>query len=139
MGWTVSYYNQQYDYTKQTLGAQDEVNAFLKKYQAQAELSKHKVCARMPKFHLGRMRDYDPYSPTTTIDYEREPAVEINMPQDKFRDLVERDRWVGQMEAEARYYKERYMQEVEDDKIRHRNPTVKKAWEQYKMLLELAR
>ena len=139
MGWTVSYYNQQYDYTKQTLGAQDEVNAFLKKYQAQAELSKDKVCARMPKFHLGRMRDYDPYSPTTTIDYEREPAVEINMPQDKFRDLVERDRWVGQMEAEARYYKERYMQEVEDDKIRHRNPAVKKAWEQYQMLLELAR
>lgn len=130
----MTYYNQQYDYTKQTLSAQDEVNAFLKKYQAQAELSKHKVCARMPK-----LRDCDPYSGTTTIDYEREPAVEINMPQDRFRDLVERDRWVGQMEAEARYYKERYMQEVEDDKIRHRNPTVKKAWEQYQMLLELAR
>lgn len=134
MGWIVSYYNQQYDYTKQTLSAQDEVNAFLKKYQAQAELSKHKVVARMPK-----LRDYDPYSGTSTIDYEREPAVEISMPQDRFRDLVERDRWVGQMEAEARYYKERYMQEVEDDKIRHRNPTVKKAWEQYQMLLELAR
>lgn len=130
----MTYYNQQYDYTKQTLSAQDEVNAFLKKYQAQAELSKHKVCARMPK-----LRDYDPYSGTSTIDYEREPAVEINMPQDRFRDLVERDRWVGQMEAEARYYKERYMQEVEEDKIRHRNPTVKKAWEQYQMLLELAR
>lgn len=134
----MSYYNQKYDYTSETLSAQDKVNAFLKKYQAQAELSKHKVYGKMPYYHHNRIYDCDPYSPNT-IDFKKEPAVEINMPQDKFRDLVEADRWVGQMEAEARYYKERYMQEVEDDKIRHRNPTVKKAWEQYQMLLELAR
>lgn len=135
----MSYYNQKYDYTSQTLSAQDEVNAFLKKYQAQAELSKHKVYVKMPRYHHDRIYDYDPYSAETTINFQREPMVEMYIPQDKFRDLVERDRWVGQMEAEARYYKERYMQEVEDDKIRHRNPTVKKAWEQYQMLLELAR
>lgn len=135
----MSYYNQKYDYTKETLSAQDETNMFLKKYQAQAELSKHKMYARMPRYHYGRIHDYDPYSATAQIEYNREPMVEMYIPQDKFRDLVERDRWVGQMEAEARYYKERYMQEVEDDKVRHRNPTVKKAWEQYQMLLELAR
>ena len=37
------------------------------------------------------------------------------------------------------YYKQKYLQEIEDDKIRHRNPAVKKVWEQYQMLLELAR
>lgn len=135
----MSYYNTKYDYTKQTLSAQDEVNAFLKKYQAQAELSKHKVYAKMPRYHYNRIYDYDPYSSTTTIDFQQEPMVEMYIPQDKFRDLVERDRWVGQMEAEARYYKERYMQEVEDDKIRHHNPAVKKLWDQYRMLLELYR
>lgn len=116
----------------------DEVNAFLKKYQAQAELSKNKVFAR-PK--TIRYQDWLDQGSSIPFDHEieREPTVEINMPQDRFKDLVERDRWVGQMEAEARYYKERYMQEVEDDKIRHNNPTVKKAWEQYQMLLELAR
>ena len=35
------------------------------------------------------------------------------------------------------YYKQKYLQEIEDDKIRHRNPAVKKVWEQYQMLLEL--
>jgi len=65
--------------------------------------------------------------------------VEINMPQDRFRDLVEKERWTSKVEQEAHYYKKRYMQEVEDDKIRNRNPSVKKAWEQYQMLLELAR
>jgi hypothetical protein len=135
----MSYYNQKYDYTAETLSAQDETNMFLKKYQAQAELSKHKMYARMPKFHMGRMQDYDPYSPTTTIEFEREPMVEMYIPQDKFRDLVERDRWIGRLEGEAEYYRKRYMQEMEDDKIRHRNPAVMKAWQQYQMLLELVR
>lgn len=136
----MSYYNQKYDYTKATLSAQDEVNAFLKKYQAQAGLSKHKVYARLPR-RRPMWIDYDEHNQIHPAEFEveREPMVEINMPQDQFRDLVERDRWVGQMEAEARYYKERYMQEVEDDKIRHHNPAVKKLWDQYKMLLELYR
>ena len=132
------YYNTKYDYASQHLSAEDQVKQFCSKYQAQAGLSRDKVYAkRLP------VRYQDWLSQGSGIPFEqevyREPMVEINMPQDKFRDLVERDRWVGQMEAEARYYKERYMQEVEDDKIRHRNPTVKKAWEQYQMLLELAR
>ena len=131
-------YNTKYDYASQQLSAEDQVKQFCSKYQAQAGLSRDKVYAkRLP------VRYQDWLSQGGDIPFQqevfREPMVEINMPQDKFRDLVERDRWVGQMEAEARYYKERYMQEVEDDKIRHRNPTVKKAWEQYQMLLELAR
>ncbi len=134
----MTYYNKKYDYASQTLSAEDQVKQFCNKYQAQAELSRNKVCAkRLPV----RYQDWLDQGGGIPFDQEvyREPMVEINMPQDKFRDLVEADRWYGQMEAEARYYKERYMQEVEDDKIRHRNPTVKKAWEQYQMLLELAR
>lgn len=131
-------YNKQYDYASQHLSAEDQVKQFCGKYQAQAELSRDKVYAkRLPV----RYQDWLDQGGGVPFDQEvyREPMVEINMPQDKFKDLVEADRWYGQMEAEARYYKERYMQEVEDDKIRHRNPTVKKAWEQYQMLLELAR
>lgn len=123
----------------QSSSSSDETNLFLRKYEAQANLSQHKMYAKLPRYHYGRLYDYDPLSPISEISFDKEPMVEMYIPQDKFRDLVERDRWVGQMEAEARYYKERYMQEVEDDKIRHRNPAVKKAWEQYQMLLELAR
>lgn len=134
----MSFYNQKYDYASQTLSSPHETEQFLKKYQAQAELSRNKVYAKpVPICYQDWLKDGA--SIPFHQEIEREPLVEINMPQEKFRDLVERDRWVGQMEAEARYYKERYMQEVEDDKVRHRNPTVKKAWEQYQMLLELAR
>lgn len=134
----MNYYNTTYDYTSQTLSAQDETKQFLGKYNAQADLSRHKLYAR-PK--LIRYQDWlkDGANIPFEQEIDREPMVEIYMPQDKFRDLVERDRWVGQMEAEARYYKQRYMQEIEDDKIRHQNHAVKKAWEQYQMLLELAR
>jgi len=130
------YYNYQYDYSK-NLSAQEETDQFLKKYQAEAGLSKNKVYARRKPI---RYQDWliDGGIPFDQ-EIEREPLVEIYMPQDQFRDLVERDRWYGQLEGEARYYKERYMQEVEDDKVRHRNPAVKKAWDQYKMLLELSR
>ncbi len=130
------YYNYQYDYSK-TVSAQEETNQFLKKYQAEASLSKNKLYARPKPI---RYQDWliDGGIPFDQ-EIEREPLVEIYMPQDQFRDLVERDRWYGQLEGESRYYKERYMQEVEDDKVRHRNPAVKKAWDQYKMLLELSR
>lgn len=132
----MTYYNTRYDYA--SVSAEDQVKQFCSKYQAEASLSKHKLYAkRLPI----RYQDWLDQGASIPFDQEvyREPMVEINMPQDKFRDLVEADRWTGQMEAEARYYKERYMQEVEDDKIRHRNHAVKKAWEQYQMLLELAR
>jgi hypothetical protein len=134
----MNYYNQRYDYSQNTLSAEDEVNLFCKKYQAQAELSRHKVYARpVPVRYTDWLKDGAniPFHQ----EIEREPMVEIYIPQDKFRDLVERDRWLGKMEQEAQYYKQKYLQEIEDDKIRHRNPAVKKVWEQYQMLLELAR
>ena len=131
------YYDYKYDYSK-NITSQDEVNIFLKKYQAEAGLSKNKVYARRKPIRYQDWLSEDAGIPFHQ-EIEREPLVEIYMPQDQFRDLVERDRWYGQLEGEPRYYKERYMQEVEDDKVRHRNPAVKKAWDQYKMLLELSR
>lgn len=113
----------------------DEVREFLQRNRATAELSKHKMCVRrVPSWSLKN----DALLPFEA-ELEREPMVEIYMPQDNFRDLVEKDRWAGKLSQEVHYYKQRYLEEIEDDKIRHRNPAVRKAWEQYRMLLELAR
>jgi hypothetical protein len=131
------YYDYKYDYSK-NITSQDEVNIFLKKYQAEAGLSKNKVYARRKPIRYQDWLSEDAGIPFHQ-EIEREPLVEMYIPQDKFRDLVERDRWVGKLEGEAEYYRKRYMQEIEDDKVRSQNPAVKKAWEQYQMLLELAR
>lgn len=118
--------------------ADQEVDEFLKRYDASAGLSRHKMYARrIPVRYNDWLKDGGPIPFEQNI--EREPMVEMYIPQDRFRDLVEKERWVGKVEQEAHYYKKRYMQEVEDDKVRSRNPAVKKAWEHYQMLLELAR
>ncbi len=136
----MSYYynNKLYDYNSQYVSADQEVNDFLKRHEATAELSRRKLYARRIPIRYNDWLDAGSPIPFEQ-DVYREPMVEINMPQDRFRDLVEKERWVGKVEQEAYYYKKRYMQEVEDDKVRQRNPAVKKAWEQYQMLLELAR
>jgi hypothetical protein len=132
----MNYYNQIYETTKITV---DEAIAdFLKRYESTAELSRHKLYARrIPVRYNEWLKDGGPIPFEQSI--EREPMIEMYMPQDRFRNLVEQERWSGKVEQEAHYYKKRYMQEVEDDKVRNRNPSVKKAWEQYQMLLELAR
>jgi hypothetical protein len=130
------YYNDQIYDNKTTVD--DAVAEFLKRYESTAGLSRHKMYARrVPVRYNDWLKDGSPIPFHQEV--EREPMVEINMPQDRFRDLVEKERWTSKVEQEAHYYKKRYMQEVEDDKIRNRNPSVKKAWEQYQMLLELAR
>lgn len=115
----------------------DEVDDFLKKYEAHAGLSKHKMYARMPRYHHGRIYDYDPYS--ATFDLEREPYVEMYVPQHRFQEMVERDRYYTKLSREHDYATTVVNQQVQDEIVRKQNPAVEKAWRRYQMLLELAR
>lgn len=136
VGTKMYHYNNQIYNTKTTVD--ETVGEFLKRYQATAELSRHKMYARrIPIRYNEWLQNGGPIPFDQAV--EREPMVEINMPQERFRALIETERWTGKVEQEVEYYKKRYWQELEDDKIRQRNPSVKKAWEQYQMLLELAR
>ncbi len=134
-------YNYRYDYSSNSnikTTVDEAVTDFLRRYESTAELSRHKRYARrIPIRYNEWLKDGGPIPFDQAV--ERQPMVEINMPQERFRDLVEKERWYGKLEQEAEYYKHRYLEAVEDEKIRHQNPTVQKAWEKYKMLLEMAR
>ena len=116
----------------------DEIESFLKKYQAQAMLSKHKMYAKP------RRRHFDDYNFTASqymasIDFEREPYVEMYIPQEDFQRLVEKDRYYTRLSQEHDYATSVVNQMVQDEIVRKQNPAVEKAWRNYQMLLELAR
>jgi hypothetical protein len=117
----------------------DPADKFLKQYEATGQLSRNKMYAKRPEYHYGRMRDYDYYSTTASFQIEREPYVEINIPQHRFKQLVERHEWYQKLESEADYYKGVVEQYREDERVRDRCPAVQKAWRNYITLLELAR
>lgn len=72
---------------------------------------------------------YYGYSKTTSYYDDRDSTVEIELPRRAFEHMVEADH-----QAELDWRTNR-----EEQRIRDKSPAVAKAWEQYKMLLELCR
>ncbi len=135
---TYYYNNTLYDYNSQYTSADQEVNDFLKSYEATAGLSRHKMYARrIPVRYNDWLKDGG--SIPFHQEVEREPMVEMYIPQNRFRDLVEKQRWYGKVEEEAQYYKRIVEQYRADERVRDSNPAVQKAWRNYITLLELAR
>ena len=134
----MTYYYNNTIYNAPQVTAEDETNNFLKKYEAQAGLSRNKLYARrLPIRYNDWLHEGGPIPFHQEV--EREPMIEMYVPQEKFRDLVERERWLTELEGEARYYKQIVEQWRADERVRDRNPAVQKAWRNYITLLELAR
>ena len=132
------YYKTQYDYASEHLSAEQEVQMFCRKYEAQAGLSRDKLYAkRMPVSYRQWVNDGGPIPFHQEV--QREPMIEVYMPQERFKQLVERERWYSNLERESDYYKGIVEQYRNDERVRDRNPSVQKAWEKYLMLLEMAR
>ena len=74
---------------------------------------------------------YYGYNKTASYSYydDRDSTVEVELPLRAFEYMVEVDH---QAELDCRAKRE-------EERIRARSPAVAKAWEQYKMLLELCR
>lgn len=132
------YYHNHKIYEDKRITAEEEVNIFLKKHEATGELSNRRVYQRLqPVRYRDWLAEGSPMPFDQTV--EREPMVEINMPQHRFRQLVEREQWYSRLEQESDYYKGIVEQYREDERVRDRNPAVAKAWRNYITLLELAR
>ena len=114
-----------------------EVEDFLKRYEAHAGLSSHKQYARY------RRPKFDDYMTAMDTYYhaqvDREPYVEMYVPQHRFQELVERDRYYTKLSREVDYATQVVNQQVQDEVVRRQNPAVELAWRKYQMLLELAR
>ena len=65
--------------------------------------------------------------------------VEMYIPQHRFQDLVERERMVDDINDQNRRYRQVLDQLDEDARIRNSNPALKKAWDNYQLLLNLCR
>lgn len=79
-----------------------------------------------------------------TIPYEEVKCVEIHMPEDRFRALLEHEDWVEQAGRKDHYFNSDIQrasalvaQHDRETRIRHANPAVRAAYEKYQTLLKL--
>ena len=116
-----------------------EANDFCRKYDAYIQDSNrmHRRSKRMP-FQMWSESDPEIFQ---QIPYEQVRCVEIHMPEDRFRALLEHDDWLhtAQMSNyikgnEAVWIVEQHERET---RIRHANPSVQLAYEKYQMMLNL--
>lgn len=75
------------------------------------------------------------------IPYEEIKCVEIHMPEDRFRALLEHDEWLYNSRMSNHMVGGEAIQIVKqherETRIRHENPSVKIAWEKYQTMLSL--
>jgi len=122
-----------------------ELKEFCQKYDAYVTESArmHRRIKRM-KYSLWSESDPEIFNTIPVTDVK---CVEIHMPEDRFRALLEHNDWVENAGLyDNRHFSNNVMrvsnlivEHEEESKIRNENPAVKIAYEKYKMLLELAR
>lgn len=116
-----------------------EVKEFCSKYDAYVQDSHrmHRRSKRMP-FQLWSESDPEIFQ---QIPYEQVRCVEIHMPEDRFRALVEHDEWLYNSRMSNHMVGGEAIQLVKqherETRIRHANPSVQLAYEKYRMMLNL--
>lgn len=132
----MNYYNNYYSRLKQEPSAEEMTDRFLKKYESSAGLSTRKLYyKRMPVRYTDWINNGGPIPFDQEID--KEPMVEMYIPQHRFQDLVEREYKFDSAQDEVRYYKEIINDLAKEERMRSNNPALKKAWENYQLLLRL--
>jgi len=76
------------------------------------------------------------------VEYETEPVYTLEIPESRLRTLIEMERrfykWQHHSQGEVDMFETLMNKEREEAHYRHTNAAVKKAYEQYSMLLNLA-
>jgi hypothetical protein len=119
------------------------VDEFCHKYQAEARPSARRWNRAKPVpysvFESQGMNAFE------TREYETIPMVEITMPEDRFRALLEHDHWLanaglhdnGHFTNNVMRVANMVVEHERECRIRQENPAVQKAWEQYQIMLGL--
>ena len=115
-----------------------EVQEFCRKYDAQVGASS-RLHRRSRRVSLSDwQQDFDA---VRTMPYEEVPCVEIHMPEDRFRALMEHDHWLERefRQGDISNGAVRIARDHEREcRIRNEHPGVQAAWEQYQIMLRLA-
>ncbi len=115
-----------------------ELHEFLYKYEAKAYLSS-KMYRRCKHIRFD-YKDFDTaFDTLASMPTEDEPYVEMLIPQDKFRHLVEMEEFVNKADKEYQWAQNEMERQRKDAWIRQKNESVRKAYERYQTLLNLVR
>lgn len=126
------------DYINQRYDADREVRSFLSKYEARADLSRDmQYYRRQPIQYRDWLSDGAPMPFHQEV--EREPMVEVNLPQHQFRRLVEREGEYQDMINRNQHLFDMINDQRAEERVRRENPAVEQAWQRYRLLLEIAR
>ena len=115
-----------------------KISEFLYKFEAYARLSdrrfrRHRSVKNFSYADLGTAMDH-----LSTMSWEEEPYIELTIPQDRFRLLVEMDEYNTKREEEYDWVRKEQERQRHELWVRQKNPAVQKAWERYQLLLGLA-
>lgn len=118
----------------------DKVKEFCYKYDAIAGPSARNW-RRPQRVNYSIWSESDPNMFQNT--YEEIPMVDITMPEDRFRALLEHDAWIERAGLQDNQFFANNVMRVSnmvveherECRIRQENPAVQKAWERYQMLL----
>ena len=87
----------------------------------------------------------DPNEFFRDIKYEELPMVDITMPEDRFRALMEHDRWVEKAGLQDNQHFQNNVSRVShliveherECRLRQQHPALQTAWEQYQVMLAM--
>lgn len=117
----------------------EKLNEFTRKYDAYIRPS-HRMHRRARRVDFKMWSESDP-DLFNTLPYDDVACVEIHMPEDRFRALLEHDDWLHR--AQMRNYIKGneaidiVTQYERECRVRHQNPAVQDAYEKYQLLLRL--
>jgi hypothetical protein len=118
------------------------LNEFCHKYQAQVGQSTKVWHRRQSVPYDVWLNDPDVFK---SIPCQDVPMVEITMPEDRFRALMEHDHWLanaglhdnGHFTNNVMRVSNLIVDHERECRIRHEHPGVQAAWEQYQVMLRL--
>ena len=114
-----------------------DVEKFCQKYEAYVTESS-RMQNRVKRSSFAEWNDPEIYQ---TIPYQAVKCVEVHMPEDRFRALLEHDEWLynARMSNYIRGNEAVWIVEQHDRecRIRHENPSVRIAYEKYQTLLKM--
>ena len=122
-----------------------DIQEFCHKYQAEVGPSNRTVRRAVPVpysvFQEQGMGAFD------TLQCQHIPMVDITMPEDRFRALIEHDHWIEQAGLQENQYFNNNVMRVSnmvveherECRLRNQHPALQKAWEQYQIILAMYR
>jgi len=114
----------------------EKLKKFCKNYEAEVRESTSRHC-RPNRMSL----ELSKYDSEEHVSYKEIKCVEVRLPEDRFRALMEHDEWLRQVQTET-YGIDRericiVKQHERESRIRHENPAVGLAYQKYKAMLNL--